>query len=118
MSLATIFQRLKGKFALRGRFVDYWSFVHLGVGLAVGYVLASSGVGFGAGLLIATALFIAWECIEPSLHRLASREFPERWTNQVADVVIGAAGYAIGFLVSSPKLMLAVLFEMCSFITR
>jgi hypothetical protein len=118
MGLLTSLERVKAKFALRGRFVDYWTIVHLAAGLVAGYVMSQSGRSFDAGLLVASMLFIAWECVEPSLHRMVGREFPEQGTNQVTDVVIGATGYAIGYVIFTPNLMVAVLFEICDFLTR
>lgn len=118
MIASTAWERLKVNLTARGRFIDYWSLVHFGVGLVVGFMLAQRDISFGTGLLIAAVLFVLWEWIEPELHRFAGREFPERWTNQVTDVFVATAGYAVGFVISSSRLMLVILFEIVDFLTR
>ncbi len=105
MTVATSWERLKSKLALRGRFIDYWTAIHFATGVVVGFFLAQRDMSFVAGLAFASALFILWEWIEPDLHRYAGRDFPEQWTNQVTYVIVGAAGYMAGYLVASPRVI-------------
>lgn len=96
------FGRILDRFRYRGAYVDYWTYIHFAAGMLTGLLLAGVGMHFLHGFGIAVCAFILWELAEPSLHRLIGRQFPEKMTNQITDVLSGTIGYVFGFILVGP----------------
>lgn len=75
------------------RWIDIWSFTHLGWGIALGAIMDP---------FWALVLLIAWEPLEilvlgPVVHRVTKLRFGhESWKNSMTDVWVDAAGVAVG----------------------
>ncbi len=111
-------ERLLGKLSLRGAYIDYWTCVHFGSGLVLGCLAAQQGLSLAQGFGLAAALLLLWELIEPPLHRLLGREFPEKITNQVVDILIGLVGFGIGFGFVRPEELVILLLDILDFLSR
>ena len=110
--------RIADKLRFRGAYVDYWTCVHVATGLLLGFLLARVGMEIVSGLVLAAALLVLWELVEPPLHRLFGQRFPEKATNQLADVVCGLAGCAIGFTLLSPYHLWSMVLGILDFLAK
>ena len=110
--------RILDRLRYRGAYVDYWTCVHAATGLLLGFLLSRVGMELVSGLVLAAALLILWELVEPPLHRLFGQRFPEKATNQFADVVCGLAGCAIGFTLLSPYHLWAWVLGILDFLAQ
>lgn len=97
-----ILASLVERFSYRGRYVDYWTLVHIATGVGFGCGLAIGGFSFWAGFVITFIALVLWEVVEPPLHGMFGRKFPEALSNQVTDVVVGMVGYVAGVFCVAP----------------
>ncbi len=106
------------KLRIRGAYIDYWTFVHFGTGACIGFLFARMGLSFLGGVILAVIAFVFWEIVEPLLHRMIGRRFPEQVSNQIVDVLSGIVGYIIGFTLMSPNALLTLLLDVLDFLAK
>jgi uncharacterized membrane protein len=116
--MLSISERILDKLRHRGTYVDYWTCIHVATGILLGFLLARANVRLSSGLGIATAVLVLWEFAEPPLHRVIGRQFPEKITNQIADVLAGLIGYVVGLTFVDPFAPLEILLGILDFLAR
>ena len=110
--------RIPKKLSHRGTYVDHWTCVHFASGMCLGFLLSRAGIPFTIGSVVATIAFVFWEFVEPPLHRLIGRQFPEKVSNQIVDVIAGLIGYVVGFALDEPYTLYALLLDVLDFLAN
>lgn len=81
-----------------GKYIDPWSFIHLIDGMFLAGIVLLIGFNFLIGFLIALAIILIWELIEP----------PEALTNKILDVLISVIGFFFMYFIYSMTLFIVV----------
>jgi len=68
-----------------GKFIDFWSVIHLVDGMLMAGIAILIGLKYLVGLLIALVIILIWEFIEP----------PEKFTNKIFDVITSVSGFSL-----------------------
>ena len=71
-----------------GKYLDFWSMIHLVDGMLLGGVALLVGLDFWWGFLVSFFVFFIWELVEP----------PEYFWNKILDVVVSSLGFLIFYI--------------------
>ena len=82
---------------LRDRtYLDYWSLIHFGFGILIGFLLKLIGFSLITAIFATLAFIAFWEIIEPRIFKqILKKEFRENIKNQLMDIVYGFLGFLV-----------------------
>ncbi len=85
-----------------GRYVDWWSLVHVGSGIVLGLIFIWIGFDFVYALLAIFVLNVLWEIVEPTIYFLVNSalknnrtKFRETTANQIIDIIFDVIGFLL-----------------------
>lgn len=77
-------------------YLDYWSLIHFGFGILIGYLLRLIGFSLKTSIFATLALMAFWEIIEPRIFKyILKKEFRENIKNQLMDIMYGFLGFLV-----------------------
>jgi len=77
-------------------YLDYWSLIHFGFGILIGFLLKLIGWPLITAIFATLALVAFWEIIEPRIFKhILKKEFRENIKNQIMDIIYGFLGFLV-----------------------